>query len=177
VDIIASVGTVEIAVCQDRGGRGRLQVRCGKVGEIVGAIVDIETAASGRGIRDIDRLEKLYAQEAVRAHPEAASAVPRDIRRGLLRRLPCGEPPPGLLRKAGGTRGGFGPAPSGADDTIRAVTWSTGSNPLAPWVLRIGRLRVYSEVAERPDPCVTIRAIGVKVRERVLVGGVEIDLS
>ncbi len=50
-------------------------------------------------------------------------------------------------------------------------------NPLAPWVPRIGRLRVYYEVAERPAPCVTIRAIGVKVRERVLVGGVEIDLS
>jgi mRNA-degrading endonuclease RelE of RelBE toxin-antitoxin system len=50
-------------------------------------------------------------------------------------------------------------------------------NPLAPWVLRIGRLRVYYEVAEQPIPCVTIRAIGVKVRERVLVGGVEIDLS
>jgi mRNA-degrading endonuclease RelE of RelBE toxin-antitoxin system len=50
-------------------------------------------------------------------------------------------------------------------------------NALAPWVLRIGRLRVYYEVAEQPVPCVTIRAIGVKLRERVLVGGVEIDLS
>jgi len=50
-------------------------------------------------------------------------------------------------------------------------------NPLAPWVLRVGHLRVYYEVTERPAPCVTIRAIGVKVRERVLVGGVEIDLS
>jgi hypothetical protein len=29
-------------------------------GEIVGAIVDIETIASGRGIREIERLEKLY---------------------------------------------------------------------------------------------------------------------
>jgi mRNA-degrading endonuclease RelE of RelBE toxin-antitoxin system len=50
-------------------------------------------------------------------------------------------------------------------------------NPLAPWVLRVGHLRVYYEVTERPAPCVTIRAIGIKVRERVLVGGVEIDLS
>jgi mRNA-degrading endonuclease RelE of RelBE toxin-antitoxin system len=50
-------------------------------------------------------------------------------------------------------------------------------NPLAPWVLRIGHLRVYYEVTEGPVPCVTIRAIGVKVRERVLVGGLEIDLS
>jgi hypothetical protein len=50
-------------------------------------------------------------------------------------------------------------------------------NPLAPWVLRVGHLRVYYEVTQRTAPCVTIRAIGVKVRERVLVGGVEIDLS
>ena len=39
------------------------------------------------------------------------------------------------------------------------------------------RLRVYYEVTEGPAPCVTIRAVGVKLRERVLVGGVEIDLS
>ena len=50
-------------------------------------------------------------------------------------------------------------------------------NPLAPWVLRVGSLRVYYDVSEEPEPCVTIRAIGVKVRERVLVGGVEVDLS
>jgi hypothetical protein len=50
-------------------------------------------------------------------------------------------------------------------------------NPLAPWVLRVGHLRVYYEVVEKPVACVTIRAIGVKARERVLVGGVEIDLS
>jgi hypothetical protein len=50
-------------------------------------------------------------------------------------------------------------------------------NPLAPWVLRVGHLRVYYEVSERPVPYVTIRAIGVKLRERMLVGGVEVDLS
>jgi hypothetical protein len=50
-------------------------------------------------------------------------------------------------------------------------------NPLAPWVLRVGHLRVYYEVSARPVPYVTIRAIGVKLRERVLVGGVEVDLS
>jgi hypothetical protein len=37
--------------------------------------------------------------------------------------------------------------------------------------------RVYHEVSERPVPYVTIRAIGVKLRERVLVGGMEVDLS
>jgi len=50
-------------------------------------------------------------------------------------------------------------------------------NPLAPWVLRVGRLRVYYDVSEEPEPCVTIRAIGVKTRERVFIGGVEVDLS
>lgn len=51
------------------------------------------------------------------------------------------------------------------------------ANPLAPWVLRVGHLRVYYEVTDRPLPCVTIRAIGVKIRDPLLVAGVEIDLS
>jgi len=36
---------------------------------------------------------------------------------------------------------------------------------------------VYYDVSEEPEPCVTIRAIGVKTRERVFIGGVEVDLS
>jgi hypothetical protein len=40
-----------------------------------------------------------------------------------------------------------------------------------------GLLRVYCEVAEQPVPCVTIRATGVKLRERVLVGEWGIDPS
>jgi len=51
------------------------------------------------------------------------------------------------------------------------------ANPLAPWVLRVGHLRVYDEASEQAGPCVTIRAVGVTVRERVLIGGVEVDLS
>ena len=51
------------------------------------------------------------------------------------------------------------------------------ANTLAPWVLRVGHLRVYYEVSESAGLCVTVRAIGVKVRECVIVGGVEIDLS
>lgn len=51
------------------------------------------------------------------------------------------------------------------------------ANPLAPWVLRVGHLRVYYEASELGGPCVTIRAVGIKIRERVLIGGVEIDLS
>lgn len=50
-------------------------------------------------------------------------------------------------------------------------------NPLAPWVLRVGHLRVYYEAVDSAGPCVTIRAVGIKVRERVLIAGVEIDLS
>lgn len=44
-------------------------------------------------------------------------------------------------------------------------------------MLRVGDLRVYYEVTGRPAACVTTRAVGVKVREHVLVGGVEIELS
>jgi len=49
-------------------------------------------------------------------------------------------------------------------------------NPLAPWELRIGRLRVYYDVHEEPEPLVTIRAVGVKDRNRVRIGGTEITL-
>ena len=51
-----------------------------------------------------------------------------------------------------------------------------GVNPLAPWELRIGRLRVYYDVQMKPDRVVTIRAVGVKERNRVRVGGKEIGL-
>lgn len=49
-------------------------------------------------------------------------------------------------------------------------------NPLAPWELRIGTLRVYFEIVEEPDNVVTILAVGVKDRNRVLIGGKEIEL-
>lgn len=49
-------------------------------------------------------------------------------------------------------------------------------NPLAPWELRIGELRVYYDVEETPKPVVLIRAIGVKDRNRVLIGNEEIEL-
>lgn len=50
------------------------------------------------------------------------------------------------------------------------------SNPVAPWELRIGRLRVYYDVEEEPEKVVTIRAVGIKDRNRVRIGGKEIDL-
>jgi len=49
-------------------------------------------------------------------------------------------------------------------------------NPTAPWELRIGELRVYYEIADEPDNVVTIVAVGVKDRNRVLIGGREIEL-
>lgn len=49
-------------------------------------------------------------------------------------------------------------------------------NPLAPWELRIGDLRVYYDVEEAPEPRVLIRAIGIKERNRVRIGGKELEL-
>ena len=49
-------------------------------------------------------------------------------------------------------------------------------NPLAPWELRVGELRVYYDVQEQPEQLVTIVAIGLKDRNRILIGGKEITL-
>jgi mRNA-degrading endonuclease RelE of RelBE toxin-antitoxin system len=49
-------------------------------------------------------------------------------------------------------------------------------NPIAPWELRIGDLRVYYDIAEEPAKLVTILAIGVKDRNQVRIGGKEFDL-
>ena len=49
-------------------------------------------------------------------------------------------------------------------------------NPLAPWELRIGELRVYYDVEETPMPVVSIRAVGIKDRNRVLLANEEFDL-
>ena len=43
-------------------------------------------------------------------------------------------------------------------------------NPLAPWELRIGNLRVYFEVEQEPETRVIILAIGVKERNRERIG-------
>ncbi len=49
-------------------------------------------------------------------------------------------------------------------------------NPIAPWELRIGTLRVYYDVEDAPEPKVLIRAVGVKLRNQVRIGGEEIAL-
>lgn len=49
-------------------------------------------------------------------------------------------------------------------------------NPLAPWELRIGDLRVYYDIIEEPEPRVVILAVGLKDRNRIVIGGEEIEL-
>jgi mRNA-degrading endonuclease RelE of RelBE toxin-antitoxin system len=49
-------------------------------------------------------------------------------------------------------------------------------NPLAPWELRIGKLRAYYDVEEEPEPVVYIRAVGIKDRNRVRIGKEVIEL-
>jgi mRNA-degrading endonuclease RelE of RelBE toxin-antitoxin system len=46
-------------------------------------------------------------------------------------------------------------------------------NPLAEYRLRVGDLRVYDDVRHA---IVLIKAVGIKLRNRVLVGGKEIEL-
>ena len=50
------------------------------------------------------------------------------------------------------------------------------ANAVAPWELRIGDLRVYYEVKDDPERVVVVKAIGVKHRNRVLIGGEEVEL-
>jgi mRNA-degrading endonuclease RelE of RelBE toxin-antitoxin system len=49
-------------------------------------------------------------------------------------------------------------------------------NPVAPWELRIGNLRVYYDVEEEPEPAVYVRAVGIKERNRVRIGKEVIQL-
>ena len=49
-------------------------------------------------------------------------------------------------------------------------------NPVAPWELRIGNLRVYYDVEHEPEAAVYVRAVGVKQRNRVRIGREVIQL-
>jgi mRNA-degrading endonuclease RelE of RelBE toxin-antitoxin system len=46
---------------------------------------------------------------------------------------------------------------------------------VAPWELRIGDLRVYYDVDERPPGAVVVVAVGVKTRNRVRIGDREYE--
>jgi mRNA-degrading endonuclease RelE of RelBE toxin-antitoxin system len=50
------------------------------------------------------------------------------------------------------------------------------ADSLAPWELRAGALRIYYDVEEQPERRVLIRAIGLKERNRVRIGGKEFEL-
>ena len=49
-------------------------------------------------------------------------------------------------------------------------------NPVAPWALRVGQMRVFYDVSEGPPATVRILAVGVKDRNLVRIGGEEIRL-
>ncbi len=49
-------------------------------------------------------------------------------------------------------------------------------NPLAPSEHRVGKLRVYYDVKEEPEKLVTVLAIGIKDRNRVIIDGEEVEL-
>jgi mRNA-degrading endonuclease RelE of RelBE toxin-antitoxin system len=49
-------------------------------------------------------------------------------------------------------------------------------NPIAPWELRIGNLRVYYDFETQDDFIVFIRAIGIKYRNMVKIGNEEITI-
>ena len=49
-------------------------------------------------------------------------------------------------------------------------------NDFATWELRVGGLRVFYDVETEPEPVVWIRALGRKVRNRLFIGGKEIEL-
>lgn len=49
-------------------------------------------------------------------------------------------------------------------------------NPLAPWELRVGSLRVFYEVVPASPHVVRVLAVGKKVRKVIRIGGREIAL-
>lgn len=49
-------------------------------------------------------------------------------------------------------------------------------NPVAPWELRVGALRVFYEVSDEPPAVVRVLAVGIKERGTLRIGGKEIKL-
>ena len=49
-------------------------------------------------------------------------------------------------------------------------------NPIAPWELRVGHLRVFFEVAGAESGVVRILAVGRKRRNTLVIGGKEVQL-
>ena len=49
-------------------------------------------------------------------------------------------------------------------------------NPIAPWELRVGELRVFYENAPEPSKTIMILAIGHKQGNQLFIGGTEVSL-
>ncbi len=49
-------------------------------------------------------------------------------------------------------------------------------NPVAPWELRVGNLRIFYDVKDKPRRVVQILAVGVKAGNRVKIGKEGIEL-
>jgi mRNA-degrading endonuclease RelE of RelBE toxin-antitoxin system len=49
-------------------------------------------------------------------------------------------------------------------------------NPIAPWELRVGQLRVFYDVVGGPPATVQVLAVGVKDRDVLRIGGQEVHL-
>jgi mRNA-degrading endonuclease RelE of RelBE toxin-antitoxin system len=49
-------------------------------------------------------------------------------------------------------------------------------NPIAPWELRLGDIRVFYDVEEEPAPLVKIAAVGIKQHNALWIGKERIDL-
>ena len=49
-------------------------------------------------------------------------------------------------------------------------------NPLAPWELWVGNLRVHYDVIDKHEPVVFIRAVGIKLRNQIRIGREVIEL-
>ena len=49
-------------------------------------------------------------------------------------------------------------------------------NPLAPWQLRLGDVRVFYEVQEEPTSVINIKAVGKKIHNELWIGGERIVL-
>ena len=49
-------------------------------------------------------------------------------------------------------------------------------NPIAPWELRVGDIRVFYEVRTEPAPVVVIKAVGMKRHNELWIGEERIEL-
>jgi mRNA-degrading endonuclease RelE of RelBE toxin-antitoxin system len=49
-------------------------------------------------------------------------------------------------------------------------------NPIAPWELRLGDIRVFYEVQEEPSPQVIVKAVGIKRHNELWIGKEKVEL-